>query len=281
MRSWWENRSKSNQIIILFSAGIFLYFAIVFLGIFPLVGPEGRGLPKEHDAYGFSKYYVSFFSPYPIWLGILIASYYKKNAIVFSLFIGLFIFAYWYVYTELGHALTFSEFYAGIRYSLSGWGGGLVILPALWLLGFNLGLLLLPDRFRFNLFVLAIIIPIISVALLVLLSSFYPDYGHRTEAKYPVTPLMHAASDGTSEQLKTLLGKASDINAKNIYGTSALMYAALAGKTENIKLLLAAGARVNDQDDKGNTALSLARQQGHDEIAKLLITAGAQERTVP
>lgn len=103
------------------------------------------------------------------------------------------------------------------------------------------------------------------------------DPAARSEADYPVTPLMLAAGDGTPEEVKSEIAKGADIHAKNIYGTNALMYAALAGKPENIKVLLAAGASVNDQDDKGNTALSLARQQGHDEVVNLLVSAGAKE----
>lgn len=103
------------------------------------------------------------------------------------------------------------------------------------------------------------------------------DPAARSEADYPVTPLMLAAGDGTPKEVKSQLARGIDIHAKNVYGTNALMYAALAGKSENIKVLLAAGARVNDQDDKGNTALSLARQQGHDEVVNRLVSAGAKE----
>jgi ankyrin repeat protein len=102
------------------------------------------------------------------------------------------------------------------------------------------------------------------------------DFSARQTQSF-VTPLMLAAGDGTPEEVRSLIAKGIDINAKNIYGTNALMYAALAGKSENIKLLLAAGARFDDQDNEGNTALSLARQQGDQEVVALLIAAGAKD----
>ena len=89
------------------------------------------------------------------------------------------------------------------------------------------------------------------------------------------TPLMLAVLAGDIESLKAILGKKSDVNAKDNRGVTALMFAANNNKTAIAKLLLEKGADVNARTNDGDTALRMAQRQRFSKMIKLLKNAGA------
>jgi ankyrin repeat protein len=88
-----------------------------------------------------------------------------------------------------------------------------------------------------------------------------------------ITALIGASYKGQREVVEFLLAKGADVNAKTYYGNTALMMASSNGHSEVVKLLLAKGADVNDKDEEGRTALDLARSRG---VKELLIKVGAK-----
>ena len=62
----------------------------------------------------------------------------------------------------------------------------------------------------------------------------------------------------------------------DLEGGPPLMWAAGAGKLDNVKLLLERGAQVNARDARGLTALAIAQEQKQEDAVQLLRQAGAQ-----
>jgi ankyrin repeat protein len=92
--------------------------------------------------------------------------------------------------------------------------------------------------------------------------------------------LIKAAFSGDLPEVRHLLGKGADVNAKRSDGITALMGASLEGHQEVVELLLAKKADVDAKVyffgySGGATACDLASQKGHQEIVKLLVRAGA------
>jgi len=91
-----------------------------------------------------------------------------------------------------------------------------------------------------------------------------------------ITPLMLAVRDGEGAQLKTLLKKGADLNAKDPYGWTALIYAVTREDESAVKSLLNSnGIDVDAKDKGGSTALIHAAQQRKASIVKRLIDSGA------
>jgi hypothetical protein len=82
-----------------------------------------------------------------------------------------------------------------------------------------------------------------------------------------VMPLINSA--------KALLN--SGVDEKDECGRTALMRAAYDGSTDTVKTLLGRGANVNARDISDATALTMAIAGGCDEIERLLKEAGAKE----
>ena len=104
------------------------------------------------------------------------------------------------------------------------------------------------------------------------------------------TALMHAARDGHTEVVKTLIEIGANINIQNDNGDTALILAARRGLTEIVKILVENGADMNIKDSRygrtaliyaakdsryGRTALIYAAREGRTEVVKLLIDNGA------
>ena len=72
-----------------------------------------------------------------------------------------------------------------------------------------------------------------------------------------------------------LLGRGTDVDARDRFGQTALMLAAHAGHREVVETLIAHRANLNITAKFGLSALMLALVAGHPEIARLLAKAGA------
>jgi len=93
------------------------------------------------------------------------------------------------------------------------------------------------------------------------------------------SPLLHASSQGDTEQVTKLLDDGMDVNAEMpIIGTQALMLAAWNNHMETVRLLLDRGADVNAKDITGWTALHAAAFGGHTEILQFLLERGAVKK---
>ena len=97
------------------------------------------------------------------------------------------------------------------------------------------------------------------------------------KAKGPggATPLMYAALYGDADDVKRLLDRGADPNARNEVNATALMWA-----TDDVQktrlLLLARGADVNARSDEGRTPLMIAaKRNGSAEVVKQLLEHGA------
>jgi len=88
--------------------------------------------------------------------------------------------------------------------------------------------------------------------------------------------LWEAARKGDPAEVKTLLDKGADVNAKFRYGTTALFKAAERGHTEVVKLLIERGADVNVRDTfYGATALFWAMDKGHVGVVRAILPKSA------
>jgi len=90
------------------------------------------------------------------------------------------------------------------------------------------------------------------------------------------TTLLGAAVSGDIEQVKLLISKSADVNAKNRRGNTPLYLAAQNGHKDVAELLIAKGADVNAKDNNGSTLLHWACFKNNKDIAKLLIGKGAE-----
>ncbi|XP_060763139.1 ankyrin repeat and death domain-containing protein 1B isoform X2 [Neoarius graeffei] len=96
----------------------------------------------------------------------------------------------------------------------------------------------------------------------------------QTEKEY-----IEAAKRNDVETMK-LLGRAVNVNAKNVHHRTALHYAVARKNTEAVDLLLRRRAKLDLQDKFGVTAIHLAAWFGSLEILKLLVQGGADQRVL-
>jgi len=88
--------------------------------------------------------------------------------------------------------------------------------------------------------------------------------------------LWQAAERGDLPEVKSLIAKGAEVNAKDNKGGTALMVASLNGHIEIVQALLGKGAEVNAKSNKGGTALMVASLNGHIEIVQALLSKGAE-----
>lgn len=93
-------------------------------------------------------------------------------------------------------------------------------------------------------------------------------------------PILNAAKRGELAEVKSLLARGADINARTGYNQTPLMLAAGKGHLDVVRLLIDSGADLNIVDTfyKSFTALIAAANGGHTEIVKLLLDKGAKGR---
>ncbi len=98
-------------------------------------------------------------------------------------------------------------------------------------------------------------------------------------ADYRRTALLWASWNGREPVVRFLIGKGSDVNARDSDSMTSLMWAARFGHADVIALLLAAKARDTDRDrGLGYTPLMWAAWKGNDESVRLLLGAGGGRR---
>lgn len=113
-----------------------------------------------------------------------------------------------------------------------------------------------------------VIAPLVLILLSLAISIFY--------SSALAGPLQDAAISGNIEQVKHLLSKGVNVDAKDEkHGATALHWAAVKGHKDVAKLLLTRGANVNAKNRGGDMPLHLAVAFCHKEVAELLIANGA------
>ena len=90
-----------------------------------------------------------------------------------------------------------------------------------------------------------------------------------------ITPLIMAASIGSTQLTKCLLSKGADPTIKDFLNRNALMYASAKGNEGVVELLAKYNSHINDKDDEGSTALILGAKSLDLKIVKSLVNAGS------
>jgi len=101
--------------------------------------------------------------------------------------------------------------------------------------------------------------------------------GCKKRAAKPTESLHQAVASGDIDQIKSLISRGADVNAKDRSSRTPLHYAARWGHKDVVELLLAKDADVNGKDNQGQTPLSLAEEEAHKQIVELLRKHGAKE----
>lgn len=87
--------------------------------------------------------------------------------------------------------------------------------------------------------------------------------------------LLELAGAGKTSQVLEMLGRDTDVNHRQLDGTTALHWAVYYDDAELVKELLERGAEVHAVNDFGATPLSQAAIQGNPQVIELLLDAGA------
>jgi len=95
------------------------------------------------------------------------------------------------------------------------------------------------------------------------------------------TPLHYASFNGCASVAKLLLDSGADPNVGSKEGWTPLHLAASNGFTDIVKLLIECGADLDARDNEGKTALELARERGHIHIVRELLNRGAKAELPP
>lgn len=102
-----------------------------------------------------------------------------------------------------------------------------------------------------------------------------------TVARVSVNPtLIQAAERDDRATVERMLRQGADLNAKDLFGTTALIRAAMQGHVEMMRWLLDHGANINGRDGEGRAALHQALQYKQVKAAQLLIERGADVNVV-
>jgi uncharacterized protein len=90
------------------------------------------------------------------------------------------------------------------------------------------------------------------------------------------TPLQWAVYEGKVDEVQRLLKAGAKVSLANNYGVTAMELAAEVGNAQILKLLLDAGANVDSPNPEGQTALMAVARTGNMEAAQLLLDRGAK-----
>lgn len=86
-----------------------------------------------------------------------------------------------------------------------------------------------------------------------------------------IRPMLNASSHGDTVELRDLVGRGGDVNAKSRDGWAPLHVAAGAGKLDSVEWLVGQGALVDVPNDLGQTPLCIAAGLGHADVVRYLI----------
>jgi ankyrin repeat protein len=100
-------------------------------------------------------------------------------------------------------------------------------------------------------------------------------YQKATEQERANRNLLDAAEKGNLEEVKRLLDKGAEVDARDIGDWTPLHLAADKGHTDVVRLLLDRGADVEASTDRGRTPLHHAITEGHTDVATVLLDRGA------
>ena len=95
------------------------------------------------------------------------------------------------------------------------------------------------------------------------------------QSAMPLPPLVPAAHDGRTAEVRRLLDEGADVDQADEYGFTALLWASARNHIEIAAVLLEAGADVNKANFYGRTPMSWACYDGHLAMAQLLSSYGA------
>lgn len=87
------------------------------------------------------------------------------------------------------------------------------------------------------------------------------------------TPLHSASAKGITKEVKLLVSRGADLNARNNAGNTPLHAAAEKGKISTVRLLLDSGARADIRNAKGLTPAALAKKKGYRSAYRMLDAA--------
>jgi len=96
-------------------------------------------------------------------------------------------------------------------------------------------------------------------------------------SKPPDVSLHEAALQGNVDAVRQHIKAGSDLNEKDIYGSTPLIVAATFGKTEVARAVIDAGADINIPNNDGSTPLHIAAFLCRTEIVKALLDKGADK----
>jgi ankyrin repeat protein len=119
---------------------------------------------------------------------------------------------------------------------------------------------------------------IIRAALLALALALAPTAAAQEPKQALNEQLYEAARRGDAAEVRAVLDRGADVNAKFRYGATALFKAAERGHTEVVKLLIERGADVTVKDTfYGATAMTWALDKGHTGVIRALLAKSADD----
>jgi len=102
-------------------------------------------------------------------------------------------------------------------------------------------------------------------------------YGCSTLPPPPTTDLQTAAQEGNAEEIRLHIAHGSNLDEKDVNGSTPLITAALFGHLEAVKALIEGGADLNLKNNSGDTALTSAAFLCHTEVVQVLLDNGADK----
>jgi CubicO group peptidase (beta-lactamase class C family) len=98
---------------------------------------------------------------------------------------------------------------------------------------------------------------------------------HGQQEASPPLPLHVAALQGNVDAIRQHIEAGSDLNEKDVFGSTPLVVAATFGRIKAVRALIEAGADMEIMSNEGSTPLHIAAFLGHKEIVGVLLDGGA------